>query len=154
MPTVGRPPKPTAVKELEGNPGKRPLNEDEPKYDIIRNADPPKTLNEEAAEYWCHYAPLLGSRGVLTVADLHNLEVFCQSYADFQAAERLVIEHGMLVEGASGLKKNPALTIKNEAAARMQRFGAALGLDPSSRSRIQAPKNPEEENEFLKLLNA
>lgn len=27
----GRPPKPTAIKELEGNPGKRPLNKNEPK---------------------------------------------------------------------------------------------------------------------------
>ena len=27
----GRPPKPTAIKELEGNPGKRLLNKNEPK---------------------------------------------------------------------------------------------------------------------------
>ena len=31
MATRGRKPTPTAIKELEGNPGKRPLNEKEPK---------------------------------------------------------------------------------------------------------------------------
>ena len=31
MATRGRKPKPTAIKELEGNPGKRPLNANEPK---------------------------------------------------------------------------------------------------------------------------
>lgn len=31
---AGRKPKPTAIKELEGNPGKRKLNEFEPKPDM------------------------------------------------------------------------------------------------------------------------
>ena len=31
MATRGRKPKPTAMKELEGNPGKRPLNPNEPR---------------------------------------------------------------------------------------------------------------------------
>lgn len=31
MATRGRKPKPTAIKELEGNPGKRPLNANEPR---------------------------------------------------------------------------------------------------------------------------
>ena len=31
MATRGRKPTPTAIKELEGNPGKRPLNTKEPK---------------------------------------------------------------------------------------------------------------------------
>ena len=31
MATRGRKPKPTAIKELEGNPGKHPLNASEPK---------------------------------------------------------------------------------------------------------------------------
>jgi len=32
---AGRPPKPTAIKELEGNPGKRKLNRDEPKFTTL-----------------------------------------------------------------------------------------------------------------------
>ena len=33
MATRGRKPTPTAIKELEGNPGKRPMNSAEPKPD-------------------------------------------------------------------------------------------------------------------------
>ena len=43
----GRKPKPTAIKELEGNPGKRPLNDAEPKPE--HKAPPcPKWLEPEA----------------------------------------------------------------------------------------------------------
>ena len=43
----GRKPTPTAIKELEGNPGKRPLNDAEPKPE--RKAPPcPKGLEPEA----------------------------------------------------------------------------------------------------------
>lgn len=37
MATRGRKPTPTAIKMLEGNPGKRPLNTKEPKYKVIIN---------------------------------------------------------------------------------------------------------------------
>ncbi len=43
MAVRGRKPKPTAIKELEGNPGKHPLNDAEPKP--VRKAPPcPKWL--------------------------------------------------------------------------------------------------------------
>ena len=47
MATRGRKPKPTALKVLEGNPGKRPLNENEPKPE---NKAPrcPSWLEQEA----------------------------------------------------------------------------------------------------------
>lgn len=47
----GRKPKPIAIKELEGNPGKRPLNDAEPKP--VRKAPPcPKWLEPEAKKEW------------------------------------------------------------------------------------------------------
>ena len=53
MATRGRKPKPTALKELEGNPGKRPLNDREPKPE--KKAPPcPKWLNDDAKKEWRH----------------------------------------------------------------------------------------------------
>ena len=47
MAQCGRKPKPTAIKELEGNPGKRKLNKHEPKP--IKRAPPcPKWLTDDA----------------------------------------------------------------------------------------------------------
>ena len=47
MATRGRKPTPTAIKELEGNPGKRPLNAKEPKP-VKKAPSCPKWLEPEA----------------------------------------------------------------------------------------------------------
>ena len=61
----GRKPKPTAIKELEGNPGKRPLNDAEPKP--VRKAPPcPKWLEPEAKKEWRRLSKQLEQIGVLT----------------------------------------------------------------------------------------
>ena len=51
MATRGRKPTPTAIKELEGNPGKRPMNSAEPRPE--KKAPPcPKWLEPEAKKEW------------------------------------------------------------------------------------------------------
>ena len=51
MATRGRKPKPTAIKVLEGNPGKRPLNEHEPAPPKA-NIKCPTWLLPEAKKEW------------------------------------------------------------------------------------------------------
>ena len=65
MAVRGRKPKPTALKQLEGNPGKRQLNEHEPV--------PPKStvrcpawLEPEAKKEWKRLAPSLEAMGILS----------------------------------------------------------------------------------------
>ena len=48
---AGRKPKPTAIKELEGNPGKRKLNKKEPKPDKEMPVCPEWLLPEAKAEW-------------------------------------------------------------------------------------------------------
>ena len=64
----GRKPKPTALKKLEGNPGKRPLTELEPlpPISVLRC---PNWLLPEARKEWRRLAPALINMGVLTLAD-------------------------------------------------------------------------------------
>jgi phage terminase small subunit len=47
----GRPPKPTALKVLEGNPGKRPLNQNEPKPEK-KAPNCPSWLLPDAKKEW------------------------------------------------------------------------------------------------------
>lgn len=65
----GRPPKPTAVKELEGNPGKRPLNKNEPKP---KQTAPkcPSWLEPDAKKEWRRLSKELESMGLLTEVDM------------------------------------------------------------------------------------
>ena len=51
IPRAGRKPKPTAIKELEGNPGKRKLNKKEPKPEKGMPVCPEWLLPEAKAEW-------------------------------------------------------------------------------------------------------
>lgn len=141
----GRKPKPTKLKELQGNAGKRPLNKNEPQFSQITNIEPPEWLNSLAVEMWeCVMPELIGS-GVLTMPDLHNVESFCMAYARWREAQDLITMHGVVVTNpeTGAMLKNPAVTVVNESAKQMIQFGSLLGLDPSSRARLTGSTQKE-----------
>ncbi len=77
---AGRKPKPTALKKLEGNPGKRKLNTKEPVPEKGM-PDCPKWLLPEAREEWKRLCQKLSEMGVLTEIDMAAFAAYCQSYA-------------------------------------------------------------------------
>lgn len=152
-PGGGRKPKPTHLKIITGNPGKRALNKAEPEYSSVPAAPPPDWLSPLAVEKWEELAPLLSGTKVLTDVDLHNLEVFCQAYARWREAEESVSKNGVIVDTPFGPKKNPACTVINETSRQLAAFGAMLGLDPSSRTRLgTAGASAKPTNRFTGLL--
>ena len=66
---AGRKPKPTALKKLEGNPGKRKLNTKEP-MPGKGMPDCPKWLLPEAKKEWERLCVKLSEIGVLTEIDM------------------------------------------------------------------------------------
>lgn len=149
----GRKPTPTARKILAGNPGKRKLNKHEPQHKALASAapsapdlagvDPPDWLDDRAKEAWRWYCPRLIKSRTLTDVDLHNLEAFCSAVSRWRMAEDEVARYGITVQSPQGgTVKNPAVTVINEALKQIATFGAALGLDPASRSRIKVPGGP------------
>lgn len=151
-PGQGRKATPSKQKAATGNRGKRGANKDEPQYTAKPEYPPPDWLTAVAREKWEELAPQLAGTRVLTDVDLHNLEVFCTSYANWRAAEAEIARFGIVVSTDFGPKKNPACTVANECARRLAAFGAALGLDPSSRARLGAGNKPPATNEFNGLL--
>ena len=101
MATRGRKPKPTAMKLLEGNPGKRPLNEREP-VPPKGNIKCPDWLLPEAKKEWKRLAPSLEALGVLTLVDLTAFEGYCQAYARWKEAEAFITQHGSIFKTPSG----------------------------------------------------
>lgn len=150
---AGRTPKPTALKLLQGNPGRRPLNASEPQPD----AGPPEMptgLSEEAEAEWRRILPILASMRVLTVADSATIAGYCQSFADWIGAQADIREHGRLIEEpitnrmgdvvGHRLKKNPAITIASDMKKAMRAYASDLGLSPASRTRVHA--SPTDDN--------
>jgi len=150
----GRTPKPTAKKELAGNPGKRKLNKAEPSFSTVTNIDPPDWLGDRAVMMWKMLVPELLREHVIALTDMHNVEAFCTAYDNWRMAQESVQQHGVVVAGASGGPvKNPALTAANEAMRQMVTFGSMLGLDPASRTRIIGGNKQKTTNEFAALLS-
>jgi len=65
---VGRKPKPTSLKLLAGNPGKRKINDSEPHFDLSQPSPPP-FLSDDAKVEWGRMSGLLYDAGVMTEAD-------------------------------------------------------------------------------------
>ena len=80
VPMAGRKPKPTALKKLEGNPGKRKLNTKEP-VPAKGMPDCPKWLLPEAKEEWKRLCKKLSEMDVLTLTeiDMAAFAAYCQS---------------------------------------------------------------------------
>lgn len=148
----GRRPKPTELKKLGGNAGKRALNKNEPTFTPITGAEPPEWLDDVAATMWRLSSKELCGQGVLCATDLHNLELFCVAYSNFRKAQEHVVAHGLVIPGASGGPiKNPALTVINETGRQMATFGGMLGLDPGSRQRLVGGNKKNSDNPFKNL---
>ena len=138
MATRGRKPKPTALKLLEGNPGKRPLN--------IREPAPPKSeikcptwLLPEAKKEWRRLATSLEAMGVLTMADLTAFAGYCQAYARWKEAEEFITQHGSIFRTPSGyVQQVPQVSIAQQSLRLMQTFCTEFGLTPACRARIIA----------------
>ena len=147
----GRKPKPTAIKELEGNPGKRALNKKEPKPE---SAIPtcPNHLKGVASQEWRRVTRELYALGVLTRVDRAALAAYCTAYKDYvQAENKLKKEGAVIISDKGGLYQNPWMAIKKRSMDQMVKFASEFGMTPSSRSRVQVDI-PSEEEELEKML--
>ena len=135
---AGRKPKPTNIKILEGNPGKRPLNEYEPKP--LKKAPPcPKWLELEAKKEWRRLAKTLEAMGILTDADMAAFAGYCQAYARWKEAEERITDRGLVIRTPSGYPQQvPYISIAQQYLKLMQQFAEQFGLTPAARSRIIA----------------
>lgn len=153
---AGRRPKPTAIKVLEGNPGKRPLNENEPQYREANVRVPYGRLPEESRRLWKTLAEPLAELGVLKETDLPAFEMLCLHYAVARAglAEMLAdgLGEGIAVstEGMGGIKKHPAASVFRDNSIAFKSYLAEFGLTPSSRVKIRA--EPAKELTLAELL--
>lgn len=83
---MGRPNTPTELKIINGNPGKRPLNKQEPDPEYLDDLTPPTWLPNGAKQVWMQLAPKMRKAKVLTVIDVTAFEKFCVAHARWRAA--------------------------------------------------------------------
>jgi len=138
---AGRRPKPTKILMFEGNPGKRPLNRNEPKPVTPRRAPPaPAILGKSGKAEWRRMCKVLLQMGLLSEADLTTLTAYCKSYEQWIEAVRDTETFGSVHVTSNGnMIQSPYVGIANTALSTMTRLAIEFGLTPASRTRVQVP---------------
>ena len=157
--------KPTALKVLEGNPGKRPLPQNEPKpAPVVKVPKPPSWMNSDGKRAWKRLAPELERLGLLTVADLETFAAACQAYGIWVECERFFKKkdpetkkvYGRTYEytnkaGEANEVARPEVKIGQKALDQFKGLMSEFGLSPASRTRIEV-KPPEEGQDPMEAL--
>lgn len=149
----GTKPRPTRLKLITGNPGKRPLNRYEPAARASLPA-PPAHLTDDALEEWRRVAAELHRLGLLSEIDRTALAAYAQAYGRWVKAERALsrmaekdlLTGGLMIRTSNGNAiQNPLVGTANAAAAAMMKYAVELGMTPSARTRIIAlpPEEPD-----------
>jgi P27 family predicted phage terminase small subunit len=127
--------KPTAIKRIEGNPGRRRLNSREPQP--IGLPSKPDFITGEAAREWDR---AIGAMlpGVYTAADGPQLAVYCVAWIMFRNALALVAREGTRSVGSLGqVVPHPALGIAAKQSEIILRVSDRLGMNPAARVRLE-----------------
>ena len=157
----GPKPIPTAIKRKMGNPGRRPLPENEPQPPE-EMPDAPAHLDRYAREEWDRMAPIAFNMGVLTTADRAVFSAYCMAYSRWRRAEEVIQKEareenkeGLFVAKKTGtLVVNPLLKVSQEAAHDMLKYAVEMGLTASARARLAVSPQKKEKSKYKGLMKA
>ena len=161
---MGRSKVPTAVHKANGNPSKKTFTDDEatPEQVTLDELAPPAGLSRRAKKAWREIVEHLHRCGLYTVADQNTLMSYCEAFAEWQHAQKMVWKFGHVVgrdaegklvkfEGRHNVESfprvNPWNKVCNDAFNKTMKLIAPLGLSPASRSGLTVvvpPKSPGE----------
>ena len=151
----GRKPKPTTLKLIDGNPGRRPLNANEPHPDALDTDLPLELEDPLAQEEWRRTIVPAIDTGQITAADRMFAVAHCELWATWRSQVAAAAQHAHVV--AVGKNKrpmaNPARGMANRTLLLLAKIDAELGLSPTSRSRITvSPRKPRADNPLAKFM--
>lgn len=142
---AGRPPKPTALKLVTGNPGKRALNKQEPDPDYLQDLTPPAWLPTAAKQVWAEMAPSAQKAKLLADVDVQAFAMGCVAIADYRRAvakkgeqdiksKLREDEEGNVVEVGEHI--NPWALVQSMSFKQAMAVFDKFGMTPQARTRI------------------
>jgi P27 family predicted phage terminase small subunit len=134
----GSKPKPTELKILEGNPGKRPLPTP---FHVEGVPSCPRWLDNLAKAEWMRIVPELAEVGMLSKVDRAALSGYCECYSRWRRAEEAIADsftYEYMDSQTFKLKrvKKPEVQIAIDSLNQVRAFCAEFGLTPSARVRV------------------
>ncbi|CAG9423126.1 TPA: phage terminase small subunit P27 family [Providencia alcalifaciens] len=128
------------------------------KSSITRIAPPDELMGDAAIKLWKTQSKILIDRGTFELEDAPLLVAYCNAFQLMLTAEQVILKHAKMdlesggiteMSGSGGLKKHPAVAVRNDSVSQIARLGSLLGLDPLSRMRSTGAKEKDDDgNEF------
>lgn len=142
-------PKPSALKKLQGT-----YRSDRARGEVfppsVEDLSPPDWLSDRAQEKWNELAPMLAADGLLTECDLDTLALYCQTWIHYLDAAKALEEGGTTSVARSGYEQvSPYVTIAKNCLADLIKIGDRLGLNPSTRTRLQVQPSVHHQEDLL-----
>jgi len=149
MAARGRKPKPTALRLLEGNPGKRPLPADEPKPGLVVPRCPPE-LSDEAKREWRRVTGEFAALGMVSRLDRAGLATYCEAWAHWLDAQEKLRKFGVVIQGKGGRAiPSPYLSVARQSFREMLALLSEFGMTPAGRTRVASQPAPQPSDDFF-----
>jgi P27 family predicted phage terminase small subunit len=154
----GRPPKPTALHVLNGNPSKLNLKKRETTEPKPKPIAPkrPAWVTGEGKRMWDKLVPELERLGLFTAVDGEAFAAACHSWGTYVYCQKYLKKNGLTYEyenksGAVNEIERPEVKIGQKALDHFRAFCSEFGLTPASRTRIEV-KTPESQEDPTEAL--
>ena len=147
----GRKPKPTWLKVIGGNPGRRPLNYAEPKPEGDLST-PPEWLTPSQRGIW-EGAISNAPPGLLRRIDESVFLIWVIAKDLHQIATEKIAQSGTIVRmpNSNMAVQSPWVAVLNKQAQIMLKASGELGFSPSARTRVRLEGLTFTENKFARL---
>jgi P27 family predicted phage terminase small subunit len=137
---MSNPRKPTNLRLIEGNKGKRAINKNEPDPDFLNDLTAPSWLSAAAVTVWNEMAPKLRAARLLTKIDVPFLEMGCVALANYRHAAQMLGDD-LVLEGSKAEYVNQWMVAQSMAFKQAMAVFQQFGMSPAARTRISI--NPQ-----------
>jgi len=159
---MGQNKKPTQIRLLEGNLGKRPMPKDEPEPEIIYE-QPPEDIDPDAIEFWHEMAPRLVRNSIISEVDWWSFGNLCTLRARIRQCRMEIIKLNLLggmyytnttynEEGevaAVNHKKHPVAMLEQDYYQQYRMYAKEFGMTPVGRASVGKLKGEEQDDDVM-----
>jgi P27 family predicted phage terminase small subunit len=151
MGKAGPKPRPTALKALMGNPGRRPLS----KAEVKPTGRPkcPRWLGKIGRHYWKRVMESMPP-DFITAVDGQLLSQYCDAWQDFHEAREDIALRGTTVMSGKMEVPNPSLNRKFKARDAIRRLAANFGFSPADRVGLEFGESEEDGDPLVEMMRA
>jgi len=135
----GRPPKPTTLNWLNGDPGKRARYKTEP-TPPSGSPEKPAHLDDYGSAEWDRTIESLADMQLLSKTDAAALTLYCEAWSRYRHACDAVKKYGaVLVSSSKYMYASPYVAERDKAEKVCRSYLIEFGLTPSGRARLSLP---------------